>query len=292
VLAALALSACLGAAEQGTSFDGARAFRDLERLVALGPRPAGSPALERARAYITEQLTAAGLQVREQAFEAETPLGTVRMVNLRATLPGRSAQPRLIVAGHYDTKLFRDATFVGANDGGSSAAFLLELARALRGRQGALPIELVFFDGEEAVVEWQGNDRLYGSRHYVEAAKRDGDLARIGALILVDMIAERHPRFRRDENSTPWLTDVIWNRARALGRAEFSDEITAIEDDHLPFLEAGVPAVDIIDLDYPAWHTPEDTIDKVSPESLQVVGDVVVQALPEIEQRLQSPRRR
>lgn len=294
LLAALAVSACLGAVGHSTApaFDGGRAFRDLEQLVAIGPRPAGSPGIARARAYITEQLAAAGLKTEEQAFDAATPLGTIRMVNLRATLRPDPARPRLIVAGHYDTKLFGEATFVGANDGGSSAAFLVELARALRGLPGTLPIEILFFDGEEAVVQWQGTDRVYGSRHYVELAKKDGTLAQIGALVLVDMIGERQPRFLRDTNSTPWLTDIIWGRARALGRREFAGDSTGIEDDHLPFLEAGVPAVDIIDLDYPAWHTPDDTIDKVSANSLQAVGDVLVAAIPEIEARLlQSGRR-
>jgi Zn-dependent M28 family amino/carboxypeptidase len=287
VLAALALGACLGAAEQARpSFDGARAFRDLEQLVAIGPRPAGSPGIARARAHITQQLAAIGVEVREQPFDARTPLGTVRMVNLRATLRADPSKPRLIVAGHYDTKLFQHAAFVGANDGASSAAFLIEFARAMRDRPGSLPIEIVFFDGEEAVVQWQGTDRVYGSRHYVEAARQDGTLQQIGALVLVDMIGERNPRFRRDTNSTAWLTELIWARARALGRREFVDETTAIEDDHLPFLDAGVPAVDIIDLDYPAWHTPDDTIDKVSAASLQAVGDVLVAALPDVEARL------
>ncbi len=223
MFAALALAACVGAAEQRrAAFDGGRAFRHLEQLVAIGPRPAGSPGLVRARAYIIEQLAAAGLKTEEQAFDAATPLGTVRMVNLRTVLRPDPAKRRLIVAGHYDTKLVREATFVGANDGGSSAAFLIELARVLRGRPGTLPIEFLFFDGEEAVVQWEGTDRVYGSRHYVEAAKKGSTLERIGALVLVDMIGERTPRFLRDSNSTPWLTDIIWTRARALGRREFA----------------------------------------------------------------------
>ncbi|MGH9373136.1 MAG: M28 family peptidase, partial [Vicinamibacterales bacterium] len=165
-------------------------------------------------------------------------------------------------------------------------AFLIELARVLNARPGTLAVELLFLDGEEAVVEWQGDDHTYGSRHYVEAAQKDGTLKQIGALVLVDMIGERNPRFLKDTNSTPWLTEIIWNRARALGRREFVDASAAIEDDHLPFLDAGIAAVDIIDLDYPAWHTPEDTLDKVSPDSLQAVGDVLLAALPEIEARL------
>jgi glutaminyl-peptide cyclotransferase len=268
------------------TFDGARAHEHVRQLVAIGPRVAGSPGARAARDYIAKQMAALGLQVREQAFTAKTPLGTADMVNLRVTLPGTATSGRLILAGHYDTKLFRDVTFVGANDGGSSAAFLIEIARVLKDRTNALPIELLFFDGEEAVVVWQGDDHTYGSRHYVEAAKKDGTLADIRALILVDMIGDKDLRILREPRSTRWLTDVIWSAAKKLKRPEFVDENFEVEDDHIPFLEAGVQAVDLIDLDYPAWHTPDDTLDKISPRSLQAVGDVLLAALPEIEQRL------
>jgi glutaminyl-peptide cyclotransferase len=290
VVVGVFLSACITAAQNSAAakFDGGRAFKHLEQLVAIGPRPAGSAGIAKTRDYIKQQLSTLGLAVDEQAFDARTPLGTIRMVNLRASIPGSAAGPRVIVAGHYDTKLFKDLTFVGANDGGSSAAFLIELARVLKQRPGALPTELLFFDGEEAVVEWEGDDNTYGSRHYVGAARRDGTLKQIGALVLVDMIGDRDLRILRELQSTSWLTEIIWGRARALGRRQFVSESTTVNDDHLPFLAAGVPAVDIIDLDYPAWHKPEDTLDKTSAESLQAVGDVVVAALPEIEKRLRQ----
>ena len=159
----------------------------------------------------------------------------------------------------------------------------------LKSRKNALPIELLFLDGEEAVGEWQGTDHTYGSRYYVEAARKAGTVSRIRALVLVDMIGDRNLRISRESNSTTWLTDIIWATARRLNRHEFIDRELAIEDDHLPFLEAGVPSVDIIDLDYPAWHTAGDTLDKVSAASLQTVGDVVLAALPEIEKRLVKP---
>ena len=158
------------------TFDSNRAWEHLRRMVALGPRPAGSPAIENTRKYIKEQLAASGLTAVEQAWDDRTPLGTVHMVNLIATIPGASKN-RLVIAGHYDTKKFREFPFVGANDGGSSAAFLIEFARVLKSRSNALTIEILFLDGEEAVLEWQGNDHTYGSRHYVEVAKRDNSLA-------------------------------------------------------------------------------------------------------------------
>ena len=267
-------------------FDSGRAWEHLRQLVAIGPRPSGSPAIEQTRKYIKEQLTAAGLTATEQAWEAQTPLDSVRMVNLIATIPG-ARKDRIVVAGHYDTKLYRQFRFVGASDGGSSTAFLLELARVLKTRKNPLTIELLFLDGEEArLPDWHGTDNTYGSRHYVDLAKRDGSLTTLKALVLIDMIGDRDLRMRRDTNSTPWLTDILWREAKRQNLDDhFIADSTKIEDDHLPFLAAGVPAVDIIDLDYEAWHTAADTLDAVSARSLQVVGDVVVAALPEIEKR-------
>ena len=289
VVAVTALLACSGQATPSTTprFDGTRAFEDLRRLVEIGPRPAGSPGIEKTRDYIRKELTAAGLKVEDQAFDARTPLGTVRMVNLRATLPGQSRdRGRIVIGGHYDTKLIKEFPFVGASDAGSSTAFLLEFARALKGRANPLPIELLFLDGEEAVVEWTGQDHTYGSRHYVEQLKKAGTVKDLRAFILVDMIGDKDLGIRREQNSTPWLKDAIWSTAKRLGRVEFLDEETPIEDDHLEFLAAGIPSVDIIDLDDPAWHTADDTLDNVSARSLQVVGDVVLAALPLIETRL------
>ena len=273
-------------------FDSGRAWEHLRRLVAFGPRPSGSPAIEATRKYIREQLGAAGLTATEQAWDQQTPIDKVRMANLVATIPG-ARKERIVFAGHYDTKLYRQFRFVGASDGGSSAAFLLELARVLKTRRNALTIELLFLDGEEArLPEWHGTDNTYGSRHYVDLAKRDGSLTTLKAMVLVDMIGDRDLSMRRDTNSTPWLTDILWREAK---RQHLDDNViadsTKIEDDHLPFLAAGVPAVDIIDLDYEAWHTAADTLDAVSARSLQVVGDVVLAALPEIEKHGTNTRR-
>jgi Zn-dependent M28 family amino/carboxypeptidase len=258
--------------------------------VELGPRPSGSPALDQTREYILAELKNAGIEARRQPFVAKTPLGEVPMANIVATIPGRRPE-RIALASHYDTKLFREFRFVGASDGASSTAALLELGRALAGRQHELTIELLFFDGEEAVVDWnRNNDTTYGSRHYVQAAQEAGTLAGLRALVLLDMVGDRDLRIQRDSNSTPWLVDIIWDAAARVGhRATFSNELTTIDDDHMPFLRAGVPAVDVIDLDYAAWHTPNDTLENVSAGSLQIVGDVILAALPDIERRLASP---
>jgi Zn-dependent M28 family amino/carboxypeptidase len=273
-------------AQTAPKFDSNRAWGDLQHVVSIGPRPAGSPAIEQTRKYIKDQLAAVGLKAVDQAWDDETPLGKVHMVNLIVTIPGASRN-RLAITGHYDTKLFRDFPFVGASDGGSSTAFLLEMARVLKARKNPLTIELVFLDGEEAVIEWRGNDHTYGSRHYVEAARRDGSLASLKAMVLIDMIGDRDLGIRRDSYSTPWLTDIIWQTAAGMKLSNyFLSAPTTVEDDHLPFLAAGVPSVDIIDLDYDAWHTRADTLDRVSARSLQIVGDVLLASLPQIEQRL------
>jgi len=291
-LVALAVAAGSGQAA-GPAFDSNRAWEHLRQLVSIGPRPAGSSALEQARKYIRSQLSASGVDVTEQVWDAQTPVGTVRMVNLIATIPGQRAD-RIVVSGHYDTKLFRNARFVGANDGGSSAAFLLEAARVLKARRNPLTMEILFLDGEEAFCEnWNdcsrpgAPDNTYGSRHYVATAKQRGTLGAIKANILIDMVGDRDLRLKRDLNSTPWLTEIVWAAARRLKLdAYFVSEATEIEDDHIPFIEANVPSVDLIDLEYPAWHTPRDTLDEVSARSLQVVGDTLLAALPQIEARL------
>ena len=276
-----------GQAAPGATFDAARAWEHLRAQVAIGPRVAGTPQNAQTRQYIIKTLAGFGIKAVEQHFDARTPNGAVKMANVIATLPGERPE-RIILASHFDTKLFKEFTFVGASDSASSTAAVLELARILKDRPRPFTIELVFFDGEEAFGDWSlQNDSTYGSKHYVQNARATNTLSGIKALILLDMIGDKDLNIRREENSARWLTDIIWSAARRLGYARhFLNESTPIEDDHLHFVEAGVPSVDIIDLDYFAWHTKDDTLENVSQNSVKVVGDVVLAALPEIEQRL------
>ena len=274
------------------AFDSARAMTMVREQVAFGPRPAGSAANARARAHIIATLRQHGYSPSEQSFEAQTPVGRVRMTNVVATLPGQRAE-RFLLASHFDTKPVQEFRFVGANDGGSSTGALLELARVLKARP-PLPLttEFVFFDGEEAWGEWVAPNHTYGSRQYVAVARQAGTLETIRGLVLLDMIGDRSLNVRRDTNSTRWMTDIVWATARRLGHAaHFLDEPFPVEDDHMPFVEAGVPSLDIIDLDYPAWHTAADTLDQISPRSLQIVGDVVLAALPDLHTRASGARR-
>lgn len=284
----------IGAAPQAAAaFDGARAWDHLTQMVAIGPRPAGSAALRQTRAYLTRQIAAMGLKVDEQPFTADTPIGKVDMVNLIVRLPGRRTD-RILFTGHYDTKPIRGVTFVGASDGASSAAVLLELVRAFKDRPREFTYEFVWLDGEEAFcMNWDecgrpgSPDNTYGSRYYVQAAQKAGALKSARANLLVDMVGDKDLRFMRETQSTKWLVDILWATAKRLGHgAVFVDESMLIEDDHVPFLEAGVPSADIIDLDYPQWHTKDDTLDHVAERSLKITGDVIVAALPAIEQRL------
>jgi Zn-dependent M28 family amino/carboxypeptidase len=276
----------LGAApvRPAPAFDGAAALRHVERLVALGPRPAGSPASARAREYILGELRAASIAARVEPFEAATPHGRLTMANVVAVVPGRRPDV-ILIGGHYDTKWFRDIRFVGANDGGSSTAVLLELARALAARPREFAYWIVWFDGEEARESWTATDSLYGSRWMAAELARTGRLPR--AVLVADMIGDRDLAIRREALSTGWLTDILWTTAARRGfGAHFLPGMLAVEDDHAPFLRAGVPAALLIDFDFPPWHTAGDTLDKVSSRSLEIVGDVLLEALPALEERL------
>jgi glutaminyl-peptide cyclotransferase len=190
-----------------------------------------------------------------------------------------------MIGSHYDTKWFAYFTFVVANDGGSSTALLLQLARELAKVPREFTYWLTFFDGEEARATWTSTDSLYGSRHLAGELARTAQLPR--AMLLVDMIGDKNLGIRREGHSTRWLTDIVWATAHRLGhRRHFLDAVLAVEDDHAPFLRAGVPAALLIDFDYPPWHTAADTLDKVSAQSLAIVGEVVREALPAIEQAL------
>jgi Zn-dependent M28 family amino/carboxypeptidase len=281
VLVTLVVGGVTSRGATASRFDGQAAFHHVERLVAIGPRPAGSPAAARTRDYLVAELKRAGLEVRVEPFEARTPEGVIRMANVVAVVPGRRPDV-VMIAGHYDTKVFRDFRFVGANDGGSSAALLVELARALAARRGEYTYWIAFFDGEEARGSWTADDSLYGSRHMAEELRRTRRLPR--AVVVADMIGDRDLDIRRESTSTRWLTDLVWDTAARLGHGRhFLADSQAVEDDHAPFMAAGVPGALLIDFDFPPWHTAEDTLDKVSAQSLQVVGDVLLGALPAIE---------
>jgi len=269
-------------------FSGEKALSHVQKLVALGPRPPGSPAIEKARAYIAETLTTYGWRVERQAFTDDTPRGKVSFVNLVADFPTRkssaSTRSKFLLCSHYDTKTFETIRFVGANDGGSSTGALMEMARVLSLHpELAAKVELVFFDGEEAYESFTDTDGLYGSRYF---AKKLLDEKRTGAFrggILWDMIGDRDLTITLPPDSPAELARGIFDSATALNqRSHFSYFANGITDDHTPLNAAGVTTIDLIDFDFEWWHTAGDTMDKISAESLQTVGAVTAYFLSQV----------
>lgn len=266
--------------EPWKDFSGEKALAHVRALVELGPRPPASQAIQRARLYITRELNNCHWQVEEQSFEDKTPQGKVRFMNLIAThgeLGKKKA--RFLICSHYDTKTFDTITFVGANDGGSSTGALIEMARVLDLHPAlANQIELVFFDGEEAYVQFTQTDGLYGSRYFAKQLIATNRTFQAG--ILWDMIGDRDLTITLPLDSPPNLARGIFSAADALQlRDHFSYYEDAVLDDHTPLNGAGIPTIDLIDFDYPPWHTADDTIDKLSAESLRIVGAVTLRYL-------------
>jgi glutaminyl-peptide cyclotransferase len=275
-----------------TGFSGDGAYEFVAKQVAFGPRPPDTDAIRKTQDYIIGQLKSFGCQVDTDDFHANTPNGRLAMKNIVAKIPGSS--PNIILLGtHYDTDTIdandqKMTNFVGADDGGSSTGVMLEIARVLCGKPQPATIWIAFFDGEEAFKHWSDTDSCFGSRQMAAKLAASGELAHVKAFVLADLVGYKDLRIKREGNSTPWLADIVWERAAHLGQTEFfnSDKIGPIEDDHLPFVHRNVPSLDIIGdvWEYPHvyWHTPQDTLDKISPRSLQAVGDVILTSLPEI----------
>lgn len=266
-------------------FSGARALEFTRYATSFGPRPPDSPANKKLQAYIVSHLRLSGCEVTEDRFNGQTPQGPVAMRNLLCRFPGKSGKA-IVFSGHYDTKTVPQ--FVGANDGGSSTGLLLEMAAVLAGVPRKDDVYLVFFDGEEAYGEWTDSNSLYGSRHLAEKWAADGTLAKVKALINVDMIGDKDLSLVYNSGSAASLQKTVWDAAGRLGYSQyFSTGGGVTGDDHVPFLQRGVKALDLIDFDYGPnnqyWHTPADTMDKLSAQSLQVVGTVLQKVLPELE---------
>ena len=274
--------------EKVGGFDGKRAFAHVAKQVSFGPRPSGSQAILQLQDYLQSELKSYGCTVETDAFTADTPVGRLPMKNILVKIPGD--KPGVILLGtHYDTK--RLDNFVGADDGGSSTAVMLELARLLCKQHGKYALWIAFFDGEEAVrPQWEDPDNRYGSRQMAARFANSGDIKKIRAFLLADIVGGRNSRFRRDDSSTKWLTDLVWDVAARLGYASlFLNELTGIGgDDHHSFTQRGVPAVDVIDLianEVPYWHTPQDTLDKISAKNLAIVGHVFLESVKQLQSK-------
>jgi Zn-dependent M28 family amino/carboxypeptidase len=295
LLASLCLAPTCAPSPAGQSpelaFDAQRAYRHLVAQVELGPRPAGSPGAEETRAYIERELAAHGIETRRESFTADTPLGPIAMANVVAELPCAAGEeaPIVLLATHYETKR-APFEFVGANDAASGTAVLLELARVLASRQNPVRYRLVFLDGEEALRwSWEDPDNRYGSRHHAAELERSGLASRVEACVLLDLVGDRDLRLTTDANSDERLREAFFGAARRAGLGRHVDGVREpVKDDHLSFMAVGIKSVDLIDLEYGPnnswWHTAQDTLDKVSAESLGVIGRIVLLGLPAVEE--------
>jgi glutaminyl-peptide cyclotransferase len=291
-LVALVLCACAQsprASSESASLSGEKAMEYVRAQVAFGPRPPGSPQLEKCRRYIEQQLRGFGYQIEDDAFLAQTPYGPITMHNLIAR-KGSGERGVIALATHYDTKLMEGKNFVGANDAGSSTGLLMELARVLAGNKDPYDYWFLFLDGEEAFIEWSTFDSTYGSRHLARRWKKEGIVPKIRSLILLDMIGDKDLDIWYEINSSKRLMDLVWDTAARIGLKSILSQTRApVEDDHIPFLDVGIPCVDIIDLNYGPGnsyhHTLEDTLDKVSPQSMEKVGKLVLAMLPSLQQQ-------
>jgi hypothetical protein len=271
-------------------FDGARAFNYASQFVAIGPRWPTGPGHAKAQEFLRNHFLQTHDQLEQDAFTADTPIGPVPLCNLIVRYPGK--KPGVIVLGtHYETNYpLRNIGFVGANDGAATTGLLMAIGDRLHAQTaGGKKLEgysvwLVFFDGDEAFNTWSRSDSTYGSRHLAARWGRDGTLPQIKAFLLADMIGDKDLDIQRESNSTQWLISLVGQAAHRFGydRYFFQREM-AVEDDHLPFVERGVPSIDVIDLDYGPnnsyHHTAQDTMDKVSARSLTIDGDVFMETI-------------
>jgi hypothetical protein len=276
--------------EKTGGFDGKRAFAHVAKQVSFGPRPSGSPAIAQVQDYMQAELKSYDCTVETDSFGADTPVGRLPMKNLLVKIPGD--KPGVILLGtHYDTK--RLENFVGADDSGSSTGVMLELARLLCSQHGKYAVWIAFFDGEEAVnLEWQDPDNRYGSRQMAAKLSTSGDLSKVKAFLLADIVGGRNLHVKREADSTKWLKDLVWKTAHQLGyQSIFLDTEFPVSDDHLSFLSRDVPSVDVIDLDNGPqgdvyyWHTPQDTLDKISAKNLAIVGHVFLESVKQLQSK-------
>ncbi len=268
-------------------FDAERAYRETVELAVLYPRDAGTPGAEQAAQHLRARLQTAGLEAFIDSFPDLTPTGTQTFHNVFGRLPGQG-RGLILLASHYDSKAGMEPPFCGANDSASSSGVLLELARLLAPITNLPPeILFVFFDGEECVRYYSELDGLHGSRHLARQLVENGKQNEVQAVILLDMVGDKNYNITIPQNTTPSLVRIALDAAEAEGiRASFSLYRYAMGDDHVPFLAAGMPAINLIDFEFGSapgrndyWHTPDDNMDRISAESLGKTGRVVLRML-------------
>jgi len=304
VLSTLACNAQKSTSPVTGKISGQAVYNLTQQYVSAAPhRYVGSPDHASAEAFIKSQFAPeiAKGTFETDSFVASTPIGMVPMRNYIARYPGKGDGGKkdgiIVLASHYETNYpLKDINFVGANDGACTSALLIEIAHYLRAHPPeGYSVWIVLDDGEEAIQEWSDSDSLYGTRHLAAKWSKDGTLTKIKAFLLADMIGDKDLNIDRDTNSTPWLLDLLAQAAKNTGHASsvFKNQ-TTVSDDHLPFKQRNVPVLDIIDIDYGPHtsqspdgyhHTAQDTMDKISPKSLQISADLFLEMIRLVDQR-------
>ena len=283
------------------------AFEEARALAAIRPRDAGTPGAQKAAEHLLERLQAMGIQASPDVFEEQCPDGSMVFRNVIGVIPmvrfgneTRTGEGWVVLGSHYDTKAGIGEPFAGANDSASSSGLLLELARLIKtGSPRPFNVLIAFFDGEECRLRYGPRDGLHGSRRLAKTLQDDGRSAHVRAVIILDMVGDKDLRITLPRNGTPRLMSMVFRAAATEGvRDKFSLFSAEMVDDHLPFLRAGMPAVDIIDFEFGSapgkndyWHTPADTMDKLSANSLTIVGRVVVRMLNDLMQNPPAERK-
>lgn len=271
-----------------SAFDGRRALQEVEKFVALGPRAAGTPGADTAARHILERLREIGVEVTTDEFTDTVRSGTGTFRNVVGRIAGAEGGGVVLLACHYDTKSGIGDDFQGANDSGSGVGVVLELARTLRaGPKPPHDILFAFLDGEECVKEYSDRDGLHGSRRLAKLFVRNRGARRVRGVIVLDMVGDRDLSVTLPRNGTPELIAGVFDAAREESvRDRFALSPGVMIDDHVPFLEADMPAVDIVDFEYGSapgrndyWHTAHDTMDKLSADSMALVGRVVIRTM-------------
>ncbi len=271
------------------AFDGQRAYAEVEALVQFSPRDAGTPEGRKAAEHIFNRLNGFGIEAEMDTFTDQTPDGEKTMHNVIGRIPGKTDK-WIILGSHFDT-MPGIKNFQGANDSGSSTGILLETARMLSGIKPEIGIIFAFFDGEEGIAGYIPGDGLHGSRHMAKQLAQAGDHKKIKAMVLLDMVGDKDLHFTLPVNSSRGLTQELLNAASASGqRSRFSlSRNSVITDDHVPFLQIGIPAIDIIDFRFGSepgkndyWHTAADHLRNISVESLKITGTITLEVLKQM----------
>ena len=272
-------------------FSGERAFVEVEALIAISPRDAGTSKGWKAAHHILQRLENAGIEAEIDTFTDQTPEGEKTLCNVIGRIPGKTDR-WIILGSHFDTMPGIE-NFQGANDSGSSTGILLELARMIAHSKEVPDIGILFafFDGEEGIAGYKPGDGLHGSRHLARGLVQSGEAKKIDAMILLDMVGDADLHITIPRNSSPKLVKEVLHAAHATGnRDHFSlSRDLAITDDHVPFYKVGIPAIDLIDFRFGSepglndyWHTPDDCMEHISAQSLEITGETTLQLLKQM----------